>query len=97
MRRDGDLLLMDFPARPPVPCEMPTGLVEALGRRPAEVLKSRDLMAVFESESEVRSLRPNMDRLARIDAFAVIATAPAKEVDFVSRFFAPRGGIPETP
>jgi PhzF family phenazine biosynthesis protein len=97
VRRDGDLLSMDFPARPPVPCEMPAGLVEALGRRPAEVLKSRDLMAVFESEPEVRALRPNMDLLARIDAFAVIATAPATEVDFVSRFFAPRGGIPEDP
>ena len=97
VRRDGDLLSMDFPARPPVPCETPAGLVEALGRRPAEVLKSRDLMAVFESESEVRALRPNMDLLARIDAFAVIATAPGTEVDFVSRFFAPRGGIPEDP
>jgi PhzF family phenazine biosynthesis protein len=97
VRRDGDLLSMDFPARPPVPCEMPAGLVEALGRRPAEVLKSRDLMAVFESELEVRSLRPNMDLLAQIDAFAVIVTAPAKEVDFVSRFFAPRGGILEDP
>ena len=97
VRRDGDLLSMDFPARPPVPCEMPAGLVEALGRRPAEVLKSRDLMAVFESELDVRSLRPNMDLLARIDVFAVIATAPATDVDFVSRFFAPRGGIPEDP
>ena len=97
VRRDGNLLSMDFPARPPVPCEMPAGLAEALGRRPAELLKSRDLMAVFDSELEVRSLRPNMDLLAQIDAFAVIVTAPAKEVDFVSRFFAPRGGIPEDP
>jgi PhzF family phenazine biosynthesis protein len=97
VRRDGDLLSMDFPARPAVPCEMPLGLVEALGRRPVEVLRSRDLMAVFESEPEVRSLRPNMDLLAQIDAFAVIATAPATEVDFVSRFFAPRGGVPEDP
>jgi len=97
VRRDGDLLSMDFPARPPVPCEVPAGFVEALGRRPAEVLKSRDLMAVFESESEVRTLRPNMDLLAQIDAFAVIATAPATKVDFVSRFFAPRAGVPEDP
>ena len=60
-------------------------------------MKSRDLMAVFESESEVRSLRPNMDLLARIDAFAVIATAPSKEVDFVSRFFASGSGVDEDP
>jgi PhzF family phenazine biosynthesis protein len=38
-----------------------------------------------------------MTRLARIDSFAVIATAPATDADFVSRFFAPRVGIPEDP
>ena len=31
------------------------------------------------------------------DVFAVIATAPSTEVDFVSRFFAPAAGVPEDP
>jgi predicted PhzF superfamily epimerase YddE/YHI9 len=54
-------------------------------------------MAVFGSEDEVRALQPDMNRLARLDRFAVIVTAPGKDVDFVSRFFAPAQGIPEDP
>jgi predicted PhzF superfamily epimerase YddE/YHI9 len=38
-----------------------------------------------------------MERLAKADRFAVIATAPGMDVDFVSRFFAPAQGIPEDP
>jgi predicted PhzF superfamily epimerase YddE/YHI9 len=38
-----------------------------------------------------------MGRIAAIDTFAVIATAPGGEADFVSRYFAPRQGIPEDP
>jgi PhzF family phenazine biosynthesis protein len=97
VRRDGELLSMDFPARPPVPCPAPEKLEAALGRRPVATLASRDLMAVFDTEAEVRALRPNMDLLAQVATFAVIATAPGAGADFVSRFFAPRSGVPEDP
>jgi PhzF family phenazine biosynthesis protein len=97
VRRNGDLLSMDFPARPPAPCRPPEGLIEALGKHPAELLAARDHLAVYASEEEVRCLRPNIDLLARVDHFAVIATAPGQKSDFVSRFFAPRQGIGEDP
>lgn len=97
VRRDGGLLSMDFPSRPPVECPLPARLEEALGRRPLATMMSRDLMAVFENEAEVRALRPDMDLLARVEAFAVIVTAPGDDSDFVSRFFAPRGGVAEDP
>ena len=54
-------------------------------------------MAVFDSESDVRDLQPDFRRVAALDTFAVIVTAPGTEVDFVSRFFAPAKGIPEDP
>jgi predicted PhzF superfamily epimerase YddE/YHI9 len=38
-----------------------------------------------------------MARVAAIDAFAVIVTAPGSDCDFVSRFFAPKAGVPEDP
>ena len=73
-------------------------LSEALGAEPLEVLKSRDLMAVFKDESMIRGMSPNFEKLKQIpDAFAVIVTAPGEKSDFVSRFFAPRAGIPEDP
>jgi PhzF family phenazine biosynthesis protein len=97
VRRDGDVLQLDFPARPPERCEPVRELSEALGAEPAELWAARDYMAVFGSEDEVRALQPDMNRLARLDRFAVIVTAPGKDVDFVSRFFAPSQGIPEDP
>jgi PhzF family phenazine biosynthesis protein len=97
VRRTGDRLCLDFPARPPQPCAAPAGMAEALGRSPRELWAARDYMAVFETEDEVRGLAPDLARLAALDRFAVIVTAPGGEVDFVSRFFAPAQGVPEDP
>jgi predicted PhzF superfamily epimerase YddE/YHI9 len=54
-------------------------------------------MAVYETERDVRELQPDFGKVAALDAFGVIVTAPGDDVDFVSRFFAPGAGIPEDP
>jgi PhzF family phenazine biosynthesis protein len=97
VRRDGDLLTLDFPARPPQPMTAGEDLLLGLGHPPREVWAARDYVAVYATEEEVRTLAPDFGRLARLDRFAVIATAPGARVDFVSRFFAPGQGIPEDP
>jgi predicted PhzF superfamily epimerase YddE/YHI9 len=53
--------------------------------------------AVFDSEGDVRALQPDMAKTAALDRLGVIATAPGRDCDFVSRFFAPGAGIPEDP
>lgn len=95
--RQGELLALDFPTRAPEACEVHPALLVALGGSPREVLASRDYLVVYDSEEEVRALNPNMNAVAKLDRFAVIATAPGKQHDFVSRFFAPAQGIPEDP
>jgi len=95
--RNGDRLCLDFPARPPVSCERPPALEAALGRAPREVLRARDYLAVFDREEEVRALAPKMEKIAALDALGLIAAAPGRDADFVSRFFAPRAGVPEDP
>lgn len=95
--RDGDLLSLDFPARPGAPIEVSDALTAALGARPREAYLARDVLAVFDDEADIRAIRPRFDLLAALDAFAVIVSAPGTDVDFVSRFFAPRAGIPEDP
>jgi PhzF family phenazine biosynthesis protein len=92
-----DMLTLDFPARPGDPISPPEALQRGLGAEPAAVLKARDIMAVFETEAQVKGLRPDMAALAGLDCLGVIVTAPGDEADFVSRFFAPRAGIPEDP
>lgn len=95
VKREGTLLVLDFPSRPAAMCDVPAAL--RLGLEPAAVLRSRDYLAVFESEDDVLSLKPDMATIRELDALGVIATAPGKTCDFVSRFFAPGAGIPEDP
>ena len=93
-------LNMNFPARPPAPRADidPAKMAAALLANPREVLGSaRDGFVVFETEAEVRALDPDMAKLAEFDCLGVIVTAPGEDCDFVSRFFAPKGGVPEDP
>jgi predicted PhzF superfamily epimerase YddE/YHI9 len=76
---------------------MPETLTRGLGVRPLELLVADDYLAVYDSEATVRSISPDQGLLSRLGLRGVIVTAPGTEVDFVSRFFAPRFGIPEDP
>lgn len=95
--REGELLTLDFPARVAKPLEISEGLVEALGVRPQEAHLARDLLAIFESQSQIANFQPDFQRLATLDVFAVMISAPGDTADYVYRFFAPRKGIPEDP
>ncbi|MBS3759744.1 MAG: PhzF family phenazine biosynthesis protein, partial [Desulfobacterales bacterium] len=94
--RDG-LLSMNFPAIPPQPSSPPAALIEGLGHQPIEVRAADDYIAVFDSEAVVRSISPNLAKLKELGLRGVSVTAPGLGVDFVSRFFAPKFGIPEDP
>jgi predicted PhzF superfamily epimerase YddE/YHI9 len=96
--RRADMLVMDFPARPAIPCAAPAGLLAALGGTPREVLRARDYLIVYDSAAEVAALDPDLVALAKVDCWAMIVTAPGSDgIDFVSRFFAPAQGVPEDP
>lgn len=95
--RNAEELSLDFPARPGKSVETPDALVAALGKRPCETYIARDLLAVFDSESDIREMRPEIARIAELDTFAVIVSARGDAVDYVYRFFAPRHGIAEDP
>jgi len=96
--RRGDMLVMDFPARPAASCAAPPSLLAVLGGTPRAVLCARDYLIVYDSAAEIAALAPDMAALAKVDCWAAIITAPGENgVDFVSRFFAPARGVPEDP
>ncbi len=96
--RKGESLEMDFPARPAYPTDPPDGLRQALGVVPENVYGSEeDLMVVLDSEKTVAEVQPDFAALERVDCRGIIITARGDHSDFVSRFFAPRVGIPEDP
>src|SRR5216117_1754733 len=91
---------LDFPARPPQPCDAPVELLAALGLHTAQVMRSRDYLVVVDDAEQVRALAPNIAALAKLDTGigGAIVTAPGEgDVDYVCRFFAPAVGIAEDP
>jgi PhzF family phenazine biosynthesis protein len=99
---EGDRLTLDFPAWEPQPIDAPPELIKGLRRKPLEVYRTRDIVAVFASEADVIALDPDMDALRQLDSLGIIVTAPGaprdgEPVDFVSRAFFPRLGVPEDP
>lgn len=98
--RQGDTLALNFPSYPPEAVgQAPEGLLEGIGALPSAVYRGRtnDYLLVFDSESTVRQLAPDMRLLKSVAARGIIVTAPGTDVDFVSRFFGPASGIDEDP
>ena len=95
--RSNDLLLMDFPARPPQAVRAPGALVKGLGLETLEAWKARDYLVLFSSQEDILSIKPKFDLLAEVDCLGIIVTSKGNRSDFVSRFFAPRAGINEDP
>ena len=97
VRRHAEKLQMEFPAIASAACAIPELLVQGLGQRPLELLSADVYLAVFDCEQTIRALTPDHARLTQLDLRAVIVTAPGTDVDFVSRYFAPKMGVPEDP
>lgn len=97
-RLEDQQLQLNFPADETQLVDIPPAAVEALGQVPLKAIAGKtDLMLVFESESIIRSIDPDLVKLKSLDYRGIIVTAPGDEVDFVSRFFGPQVGIDEDP
>jgi PhzF family phenazine biosynthesis protein len=90
---------MDFPARFAQPVEAPAGVERTLGATPEHVLANEhNVLFVFERAQTVRGLQPDLAAVAALPWPGAIVTAPGDgDYDMVSRYFAPRKGIPEDP
>lgn len=97
VKREGDMLVMDFPALPAKDVPMPAGLVDALGGKPVRFLRAIKNMAVFETEADVRAIDPDFGYIAKMEGMGLIVTAPGDGSDCASRYFAPHVGIDEDP
>lgn len=97
--KQDDLFVLNFPARAIGPeAEITEALVSCLGKRPVRLLWSNpNLLAIFESEQDVRSLNPDFREMKSLVDHGVIVSSTGKDFDFVSRFFAPSIGVDEDP
>lgn len=96
--RKKDWLWLDFPAwMPERVTEYPAELLSGLGQQElVGVYRHRDWLVELATEEIVQKVVPDFSILRKLDRMVII-TAPGKEVDFVSRFFAPGAGVDEDP
>lgn len=99
VKRNGAAYVMDFPARFSEPIPAHAQLAAVLRAEPKEVFVNQfNYMAVFDDAQTVRNLQPDFSAIAGLDRPGVIVTAPEDgDFDIVSRYFAPKKGIPEDP
>ncbi len=91
-------ITMNFPSQT-LESESPNEkLSAALGKKILETYSNGvNCIAVLESQSDVESCEPNFSALKEFEFRSINVTAPGEQVDFVSRFFAPKIGIDEDP
>jgi len=96
--RGKKVLEMDFPSWPPEKItEYPAELLASLGNPEITgVYQNREYLVELTNEDAVKYCQPDFSLMKKLDRMVII-TAPGKEVDFVSRFFAPTAGIDEDP
>ena len=93
-----DKLQLDFPADFVQAVEAVPVFAETFGVHPLATFKGRtDFLLLFDSEETIRKFQPDISLLLSTNARGIIVTAKGKEVDFVSRFFAPAVGVDEDP
>ncbi|MFN0207673.1 MAG: PhzF family phenazine biosynthesis protein [Planctomycetota bacterium] len=95
--RDGEFYILNFPSRPPREIASPEGLARALDCAPIATLENHKLLAVLENAETVRTVKINFDEIKKLKFDGLVITAPGRDCDFVSRYFAPHLGIDEDP
>lgn len=93
----GELYEMEFPSYTLLSVPVTDAMTEALGARPVEAYRGRDLLCVFAEESVIRAMRPDLEKVKALDGLLLHVTAPGTETDCVSRSFAPKLNVPEDP
>ena len=97
VKRNDDLLEMEFPAYGLKKVPVTQAMIDAIGATPSEAYMGRDLLCVFDDEKTVKNLQPDMTKLLNLDGLLLQVTAPGKNTDSVSRSFAPKLNVTEDP
>jgi PhzF family phenazine biosynthesis protein len=97
VRRKGDLYEMHFPTYELKDIPVSDEMEAAFGVRPIKAVLGLDLVCVFENEDIIRTMKPDFQLLMKLEGRIQNVTAAGREVDCVSRSFAPKLGIAEDP
>lgn len=97
VERRGDLFELELPAYKLSPVPVTEEMCAAMGAVPGEAYMGRDMLCVFDSPEEIINMRPEMEKVERLEGAMLHVTARGREIDCVSRSFAPKFKVSEDP
>ena len=97
--KKNNLIEMNFPAYEYKKISVTNEMCEAIGEKISEAYLSRDLLMILDDDEKIKNLRPNLEKLQKLDGLIQAVTARSKNerFDCVSRIFAPKIKIAEDP
>jgi predicted PhzF superfamily epimerase YddE/YHI9 len=97
-KKEGDWIILDFPALPPSEIPIPDELRMIIQAEILYLGKSRfDWLVEIADEEFLKAFQPDFSAISRLPARGLILTSRSKKYDFVSRFFVPAVGVNEDP
>ncbi|MFT4059079.1 MAG: PhzF family phenazine biosynthesis protein [Legionella sp.] len=98
VKKEGNLLQMDFPGLPFTKIEANNELIEAIGIIPDEVYQSTfDMLCIFNDAMSIKKAKPDLNALANMSCRGIILSAQDTEYDVYSRCFYPGCDVSEDP
>ncbi len=98
VEKKGNIFEMDLPCRMPEKIDVIEKVTDVIGIKPVETYISRDLILLLENEKQVKYLKPDFDKMEKLNmGLGVVVTAKGEKVDFVSRYFTPELESKEDP
>lgn len=97
VRRKGNRYEMNFPTYELKEIPVTDDMEKAYGAKPIKAVLGLDLICVFATEEQVRSMNPDQHLLTTIPGRIQNATAKGSRIDCVSRSFCPKLSIAEDP
>ena len=97
VRKKDNLYEMDFPTYEQKEIPVTDEMESAFGVRPVKAVLGPDLLCIFDSEEQIRNMKPDQSKLARLPGRGQNVTAKGKDEDCVSRSFFPKLLVAEDP
>ncbi|PVH24270.1 PhzF family phenazine biosynthesis protein [Sphingobacterium corticibacter] len=93
-----DRFVLNFPMDEFCEVDLTDEIIATTDRVPLLAFKGKtDYMLVYEDQSDIEHLQPNLGAISNLNARGIIVTAKGDSHDFVSRFFGPAVGVDEDP
>ncbi len=90
--------VMNFPRDRVEEIDLTDELLSCFNPYPNQVFRGiSDFVFVFDEEKHITDIQIDLNQISSLDARGIIITAAGTDVDFVSRFFGPKVGVPEDP